>query len=148
MVLLQGTGIFQHGTACECHNSVSILLHVRKMWTGKDMKDASRYIQQVRKFEEIPPPYPNGWYEVMRSCDLPVKAARAVSLLGENFAVYRGEDGRVGVCVCVALHMCVGAVCVANASTVFTCVGCVFSALICVSCSMYCVFVFVRRCMA
>ena len=91
------------------------------------MKDASRYIQQVRKFEEIPPPYPNGWYEVMRSCDLPVKAARAVSLLGENFAVYRGEDGRVGVCVCVcvALHMCVGAVCVANAPPCLLCGLCV-----------------------
>eukprot|EP00731_Ephydatia_muelleri_P031142 Em0022g656a len=72
---------------------------------GKDMKDASRYIQQVRKFEEIPPPYPNGWYEVMRSCDLPVKAARAVSLLGENFAVYRGEDGRVSIVDAYCPHL-------------------------------------------
>ena len=72
---------------------------------GKDMKEASRYIQQVRKFEDIPPPYPNGWYDVMRSCDLPLKAARAVSLLGENFAVYRGEEGRVSIVDAYCPHL-------------------------------------------
>ena len=74
---------------CNVHVYCNIRLHVKETqdnWDWGTQWFPKRYIQQVRKFEEIPPPYPNGWYEVMRSCDLPVKAARAVSLLGENFA--------------------------------------------------------------
>ena len=75
-------------------------------FTGKDKRETSNYIQQLRKVGDIPPPYPNGWYEVMRSRDLPTKAVRAVSMIGENFAVFRGEDGKVLHALCDAHTLC------------------------------------------
>ena len=74
--------------------------------SGKDRKELSSLVQRMRKVGNIPPPYPNGWYEVMRSCDLPKKAVKAISIIGQNFAVFRGEDGKVclmcvvGGCAC------------------------------------------------
>ena len=83
--------------------------------SGKGRKELSSLVQRLRKVGNIPPPYPNGWYEVMRSCDLPKKAVKAVSMIGQNFAVFRGEDGKVcwDIWACVlsglqgCLHVCV-----------------------------------------
>ena len=62
---------------------------------GKDRREILNAALRRRNIGNIPPPYPNGWYEVMRSCDLPKKAVKAVSVIGQNFAVFRGESGNV-----------------------------------------------------
>ena len=65
------------------------------MLLGKSKKEILNAARKHRNIGDIPPPYPNGWYEVMRSCDLPRKCVKAVSIIGENFAVFRGENGKV-----------------------------------------------------
>ncbi len=52
-------------------------------------------IRRRRELGDLPPLYPNGWYEVMRSDELPVGAVKAVYLIGKHFAVFRGENGQV-----------------------------------------------------
>ncbi|KAL5460176.1 hypothetical protein EMCRGX_G033604 [Ephydatia muelleri] len=72
---------------------------------GKGRKELSSLVQRLRKVGNIPPPYPNGWYEVMRSCDLPKKAVKAVSMIGQNFAVFRGEDGKACIVDAYCPHL-------------------------------------------
>ncbi|CAG4969378.1 unnamed protein product [Colias eurytheme] len=43
--------------------------------------------------EKIPPPYPNGWYELVESRDLKIGGVASIDALGQNFCIYRGEDG-------------------------------------------------------
>ena len=38
----------------------------------------------------VPPPYPNAWYKVCNSHDIPKGESRDFELLGHFFAVYRG----------------------------------------------------------
>ena len=52
---------------------------------------ANRY----RQVGDIPPVYPNGWYEIMRSEELAVGSVKAVNLVGQQLAVFRGESGKV-----------------------------------------------------
>lgn len=42
----------------------------------------------------LPPPYPNGWFKLLHSYELKIKEVKYVEILGQNFAVYRGEDGK------------------------------------------------------
>ena len=39
---------------------------------GKTKKDIANMVRRKRLVGDIPPPYPNGWYELMRSEDLPI----------------------------------------------------------------------------
>jgi len=41
----------------------------------------------------LPPPYPNGWFKLLHSHELKIKEVKYVEILGQNYAVYRGEDG-------------------------------------------------------
>ena len=72
---------------------------------GKSKKDVANMIRRRRKVGDIPPPYPNGWYEVMRSDALPRGESRAVSMLGRHFAVFRGESGSVSVMDAYCPHL-------------------------------------------
>lgn len=54
-------------------------------------------VRKQRKIGELPPLYPNGWYEVMRSEELPVGTVKAVFMIGKHFAVFRRENGQVGM---------------------------------------------------
>ena len=72
---------------------------------GKTKKDITNMVRNRRKVGDIPPPYPNGWYEIMRSEDLPVGGAKAVSLIGQHFAVFRRENGQVSIMDAYCPHL-------------------------------------------
>ena len=72
---------------------------------GRTKRDIANMVRRRKKIGDIPPPYPNGWYEIMRSKDLPVGAAKAVSLVGEHFAVFRRENGHVSVMDAYCPHL-------------------------------------------
>ena len=72
---------------------------------GKSKKDIANMIRRRRKVGDIPPPYPNGWYEVMMSDALPRGESRAVSMLGRHFAVFRGESGSISVMDAYCPHL-------------------------------------------
>src|SRR5262245_39849755 len=44
------------------------------------------------------PPYPNGWFAVAHSDELPRGRTRAVHYLGRDLVLWRGEDDRVRAC--------------------------------------------------
>ena len=75
------------------------------MTPGMTRKDIANMVRRRRKVGDLPPSYPNGWYEIMLSRDLPVGASRAVSLLGQHFAVFRRENGHVSVMDAYCPHL-------------------------------------------
>ena len=65
-----------------------------------------RNLDQLRaRSGQFPKPYPNGWYKICESKDLPVGKVVAVSALGREFVVFRGEDGKAGVLNAFCPHL-------------------------------------------
>lgn len=50
---------------------------------GLSRKQAARRARRYRRPGALPPPYPNGWYRLLDSAQLPRGAVRSLSLLGE-----------------------------------------------------------------
>ncbi|MDB5281085.1 MAG: cholesterol desaturase daf-36 [Bacteroidota bacterium] len=50
-----------------------------------------------KRAENYPPPYPNGWFNLCSARDVKKGKVIEVEALGQKFAVFRGEDGKVGV---------------------------------------------------
>lgn len=79
---------------------------------GRTKRQVANMMRQMRQSGKIPPVYPNGWYEVMRSEELAIGEVKAVSMIGEQFAVFRGENGQVSVtdayCPHLGAHLGVG----------------------------------------
>lgn len=72
---------------------------------GKTRRDVANMVRKQRKIGELPPLYPNGWYEVMRSEELPVGTVKAVFMIGKHFAVFRRENGQVSVLDAYCPHL-------------------------------------------
>ncbi|XP_071948403.1 cholesterol 7-desaturase nvd-like [Antedon mediterranea] len=68
-------------------------------------KDVANDIKRRRKAGEVPPVYPNGWFRVIESRFLKVFEVKYVSMLGEELAVYRGEDGKAHVVNAYCPHL-------------------------------------------
>ncbi|XP_075147149.1 cholesterol 7-desaturase nvd isoform X2 [Haematobia irritans] len=85
-------------------------------------RDAINRIRKLRQvgINELPPPYPNGWYCILESSDLKLGEAKHVSVLGANIGIggkvigdtiqcpfhkwsFRGSDG---ICVNVPYSTC------------------------------------------
>ncbi|XP_017845942.1 cholesterol 7-desaturase [Drosophila busckii] len=52
-------------------------------------------LRKARKVgaKELPPPYPNGWYGILESSSIKPGESTFVSCLGEQFVVFRSEEG-------------------------------------------------------
>lgn len=55
--------------------------------------------------KQFPPPFPNGWYHLVNSEDVPVGKAVAASACNKEFAVFRGADGQVAVLHAFCPHL-------------------------------------------
>ncbi|CAK0865417.1 unnamed protein product [Prorocentrum cordatum] len=53
----------------------------------------------------FPPPYPNGWYFLCRSSDVPRRQVLAVSAFGRELVAFRGESGALGVLHAFCPHL-------------------------------------------
>eukprot|EP00054_Salpingoeca_dolichothecata_P017779 m.107689 g.107689 ORF g.107689 m.107689 type:complete len:449 (-) comp22591_c0_seq4:206-1552(-) len=62
-------------------------------------------VRRRRKTGDLPPVFPNGWFRLMDSVDLPVKGVKQVSCLGVELAVFRTESGQVGVLDAYCPHL-------------------------------------------
>lgn len=71
----------------------------------KSQKDVANIVRKRRKAGDVPPVYPNGWFSIIASRDVPRGQARSVNVLGEHFAVFRGEDGKAYVLDAYCPHM-------------------------------------------
>ncbi len=52
---------------------------------------------EKKRAEHYPPPFPNGWFSLCSSDSVKKGQVIEVDAFGEKFAVFRGEDGKVGV---------------------------------------------------
>lgn len=66
---------------------------------GKTKKEIANMVRRKRVVGDIPPPYPNGWYEVMRSSELSPGSSKAISMNGLHLAVFRSSDEKKQVFV-------------------------------------------------
>lgn len=71
----------------------------------KSQKEVANTVRKRRKAGDVPPVFPNGWFALMASRDVPRGQARAVNVLGEHFAVFRGEDGKAYILDAYCPHM-------------------------------------------
>lgn len=53
----------------------------------------------------FPRPFPDGWYKIADSKDVPVGKVLSEGCLGREFVVFRGEDGKVGVVDAFCSHL-------------------------------------------
>ena len=57
------------------------------------------------RMRAFPPPFPNGWFKIAESGDVPIGKVRYVRALGCDFAVFRGMDGKARVIHAFCPHM-------------------------------------------
>lgn len=79
----------------------------------RSKKEILNEVRRRRKVGELPPVYPNGWYCLLRSEELPVGASRSVNAFGKNFALFRDEEGEAHIldayCAHLGANLAVGA---------------------------------------
>merc|ERR1712117_309666 len=57
----------------------------------RSKKDIINRMRKNRNLGRMPPPFPNGWYVLVESAQLPAGKAKYVQALGKHFAVFRGQ---------------------------------------------------------
>eukprot|EP00935_MAST-01C_sp_MAST-1C-sp1_P002082 g2082.t1 len=73
--------------------------YARGSWQRKNL-------DRIRaKSGQFPKPYPNGWYRVCSSTELPVGRVMSISCCGREMVAFRGEDGKVGVLHAFCPHL-------------------------------------------
>uniref|UniRef100_A0A3P9JMG5 cholesterol 7-desaturase n=1 Tax=Oryzias latipes TaxID=8090 RepID=A0A3P9JMG5_ORYLA len=73
--------------------------------TGRSKAQAANEARRRRKVGQLPPVYPNGWYRVLDSFMLRKAEVKSVSILGQQLAVFRGEDGKAYVLDAYCPHL-------------------------------------------
>lgn len=58
-----------------------------------------------RKKGPLNPPYPNGWFSLLESSELKAGHVLPVDALGQHFAVFRGESGKVAILDAYCPHL-------------------------------------------
>ncbi|KAL0269794.1 UNVERIFIED_CONTAM: hypothetical protein PYX00_007405 [Menopon gallinae] len=80
----------------------------------RNKRELVREVLRLRKIGDLPPIYPNGWFALIESSDLKRNEVRHVAALGENFAVFRDENGKAHVldayCPHLGANMAIGGV--------------------------------------
>eukprot|EP00026_Physarum_polycephalum_P009384 Phypoly_transcript_09506.p1 GENE.Phypoly_transcript_09506~~Phypoly_transcript_09506.p1 ORF type:complete len:423 (+),score=57.82 Phypoly_transcript_09506:66-1271(+) len=86
---------------------------------------ASRKALESKKRKELyPKNYPNGWFKLMNADELKVGETKYIEALGKDFAVFRGEDGVIGVLDAFCPHN--GANLTVGGKVVGNCIQCPF----------------------
>ncbi|EGD74810.1 hypothetical protein PTSG_07043 [Salpingoeca rosetta] len=62
-------------------------------------------VRRRRLTGDLPPVYPNGWFQLCFSRDLKPGSAKQVHILGKEFAVFRTESGKVGCLDAYCTHL-------------------------------------------
>ena len=62
-------------------------------------------VRRRKRIGDLPPVYPNGWFGLIRSEELKVGASTSVNALGQNFAVFRDEEGKVHILDAYCAHL-------------------------------------------
>ncbi|XP_015766038.1 PREDICTED: cholesterol 7-desaturase-like [Acropora digitifera] len=90
----------------------------------QSLKDIANEFRKRRQFSDIPPVYPNGWFRVLASSELAREEVKYISVLGQELAVFRGNDGVVYIVNAYCPHM--GANVAIGGKVVGNCLQCPF----------------------
>ncbi|XP_017891357.1 cholesterol 7-desaturase [Ceratina calcarata] len=66
---------------------------------------ANHLDSKKRKLGKLPPVYPNGWFALLESYQLGKKEVKHVAALGQNFAIYRTDNGTVRILDAYCPHL-------------------------------------------
>lgn len=91
---------------------------------GRSRAQAVNEVRRRRKTGDLPPVYPNGWYHVLDSHLLPRGEVRSLTVLGEQVAVFRAQDGKSYVLDAYCPHL--GANLSVGGRVVGNCIECPF----------------------
>ncbi|MCJ8741186.1 hypothetical protein PDJAM_G00067900 [Pangasius djambal] len=91
---------------------------------GRSRARAANEVRRRRKTGELPPVYPNGWYRILDSHMLERGDVKSVTVLGEQVAVFRGQDGKAYVMDAYCPHL--GANLAVGGRVVGNCIECPF----------------------
>ncbi|XP_047425101.1 cholesterol 7-desaturase nvd isoform X2 [Mugil cephalus] len=91
---------------------------------GRTRAQAANEVRRRRKIGELPPVYPNGWYRVLDSHMLQRGEVKNVTVLGEQVAVFRGQDGAAYVLDAYCPHL--GANLAVGGRVLESCIECPF----------------------
>ncbi|RXN08595.1 cholesterol 7-desaturase-like protein [Labeo rohita] len=91
---------------------------------GRSRAQAANEVRRRRKTGELPPVYPNGWYRVLDSHMLERGDVKSVTVLGQQVAVFRGQDGKAYVVDAYCPHL--GANLAVGGRVVGGCIECPF----------------------
>ncbi|XP_072096173.1 cholesterol 7-desaturase nvd [Mobula birostris] len=91
---------------------------------GVSRRHKANEVRRRRKRGELPPVYPNGWYRLLDSRQLPVAHVKNVTIFGEQVAVYRGQDGTAYVVDAYCPHL--GANLAVGGRVIGNCIECPF----------------------
>lgn len=76
------------------------------------------FFPSQERSKTYPATYPNGWYKIAESSEVPVGKVIEAQALGKVFAVFRGEDQKVAIldayCVHLGANMAIGGRVVGN----------------------------------
>lgn len=90
----------------------------------QSLKDIANEFRKRRQFKDIPPVYPNGWFRLLASSELAREEVKYISVLGQQLAVFRGNDGVVYIVNAYCPHM--GANVAIGGKVVGNCLQCPF----------------------
>lgn len=65
----------------------------------------SDYEVKKKNIGRPPPPYPNGWYNVLLAAHLQKGTVKNIDIAGQNIVLFRGEDGVAYALEAYCLHM-------------------------------------------
>lgn len=91
---------------------------------GRSRAQAVNEVRRRRKTGELPPVFPNGWYRVLDSHLLLPGEVRSLTVLGQQVAVFRGQEGKAFVLDAYCPHL--GANLAVGGRVVGDCIECPF----------------------
>ncbi|CAL1569651.1 unnamed protein product [Knipowitschia caucasica] len=91
---------------------------------GRSRAQAVNEVRRRRKTGELPPVFPNGWYRVLDSHLLQRGDVRSLTVLGQQVAVFRGQEGKAYVLDAYCPHL--GANLAVGGRVVGDCLECPF----------------------
>nr|XP_018915694.1 PREDICTED: cholesterol 7-desaturase-like isoform X2 [Bemisia tabaci] len=71
----------------------------------KSIQQLVKNIRKTSKIGNIPPVYPNGWFNILESSEVSKNQVKYVTALGENFAVFRTPEGKVHIMDAYCPHL-------------------------------------------
>jgi cholesterol 7-dehydrogenase len=105
----------------------SVILNIYWLFShycSNNQQHTTKKKRRVDRSSTYPKQYANGWYRICNSIDVTVGQVKHVCYVGEELAVFRGEDGTVGVLDAFCPHL--GANIAVDGKVVGNCIQCPF----------------------